>query len=110
MVVKKAGVALGTHFWQQGGKRSLHIANQRQIDGSVPADMIGPAIDLHLLYAVGRQKLRKRKIRPQQQQELGFVNGAVGAAVSEKARHSHRVGILTLQPLLAAKRIADGCF
>jgi hypothetical protein len=63
MVVEKARVVLRAHFRQQGGQRCLYIAYQRQIDGSAPADMLGPAIDLHLLYSVGWQELRKRKIR-----------------------------------------------
>jgi hypothetical protein len=66
MVVEKARVALGAHFRQQGGQRCLHIAHQRQIDGSALADMLGPVVDLHLLYALrrGLGGLRKRKSVP----------------------------------------------
>jgi hypothetical protein len=72
------------------------------------ADVLGIAVDLHLLHAVPRQKFGEGKIRSQQKEQIGVVNSAVGSAVAEKSSHADGVQIVVLQPLLTAKGIADG--
>ena len=56
---------------------------------------------------IAGKELREGKVRAEQQQEFGVMNGAVGSAVTEQAGHANGIGIVVFQPLLAAERIAD---
>ena len=70
--------------------------------------MLRDPVDLNLFYALHRQEIGIRKIGSQHQQQIGIVNGLVSSAISQQAVHSHRIRVIMLDPLLAAKRIAHG--
>src|SRR5208282_6325916 len=57
-----------------------------------------------------RQKLGKWKICPEQQKKIGALNRVVRSAVAEETGHARGVSIIVLEPLLAAKGVADGSF
>ena len=71
---------------------------------------LGVPVDLDFLHFLAREELRKGEFGTEHQQEVGFVNGAIGSAVTEQTGHTDRVRIVMLQPLFAAERIADRRF
>src|SRR5271156_6922388 len=107
MPLEKSAVSLCVDFGEQRGDGRLDIAAQRQIDGSSPSDVLRVLVDLDLLDLVAGKKFRERKVGAEQQQQIGIVNGLVCSAVTEQPGHPDRVGIIMLEPLLAAKRVAN---
>jgi hypothetical protein len=47
------------------------------------------------------------KVGAQQDEQVGLVGGLVGGAVAEQAAHADVVGIVVLDPFLAAKGVTD---
>ena len=54
-----------------------------------------------------RQKLRERKIRAEHEKKVGAVIRFVRSAVADETGHAGGVGIVMLEPLLAAEGISD---
>ena len=70
--------------------------------------MLRVLVDLDLDDVLLGEKLLERKVGAEEEQQIGTVNGIVSAAVSEKSCHSDGVGVVVLEPLLAAKGVAHG--
>src|SRR5713226_2384028 len=107
MLVEKVAVSLVTDARKQGGGGRLDVADKAKVNGRPAADVFGVLVDLDFLYTVAGKEFGERKVSAQQQHKIGFVNGAIRSAIAEKAGHPNRIGIVILQPLLAAERIAD---
>jgi hypothetical protein len=108
MLFEEAGLAPLLDAALESRERGLDVANQRQVHVGAPADSARLAVQLHLFYTVLGQKFGEGEIGAQQQDQIGVMNSAVGAAVAEQPGHPHRVGIVVLQPLLPAERKSNG--
>ena len=104
MPFEKGAVSLFSDFRQQRGDGALDVADQRQINRGAAADVLRILVDLDLLNLVAGKKFRKRKVGAEHQQQIGVVNRLVCSAVAEQPGHPDGIGIVMLEPLLAAKR------
>ena len=104
---EKGAISLLPDFRQQRGNGAFDIADQRQINCGAAPDVLRVLIDLDLLNFVAGKKFRKRKVGAEHQQQIGFVNRLVCSAVAEQPGHPDGIGIVMLEPLLAAKRKSD---
>src|SRR5580704_10890490 len=107
MPFEKGAISLLPDFRQQRGNGAFDIADQRQIYCGAAPDVLWVLVDLDLLNLVAGKKFRKRKVCPQQQQQIGVVKRLVCPAVAEQPGHPDGIGIVMLEPLLAAKRKSD---
>jgi len=103
MPFEKSAVRFFADSREQRGDRRLDITDQRQIDGRAPPDMLRVLVDLNFLDVVAGQKFRERKVGAEHQQQVRLVDGPVCAAIAEQPGHPDRIGIVVLEPLLAAK-------
>ena len=62
-------------------------------------------IDLHRVLA-GQERV-VGEVGPDQHEEIGLLGGFVARAVAEQAAHADAVGVVVLDPLLAAQRVPD---
>src|SRR5579862_8514003 len=49
----------------------------------------------------------KWKIGPEHQKKIGMVDRSISAAISQQTRQPYGIGVVVLQPLLTAQRVAD---
>src|ERR1700733_1587814 len=110
VLVEETRIIFFLHLGQQGRDRRLHVSDETPIERRSASQVLRININLDLFHVAVWQKLGKRKICPQQQQNIGTVNRIVRSAVSEQSGHTGGVRIIVLEPLLAAKGVADGSF
>src|SRR5580704_14821976 len=104
MPFEKGAISLLPAYRQKRGNGAFDIADQRQINRCAAPDVLRVLVDLDLLNFVSGKKFRKRKVCPEHQQQIGFVNRLECPAVAEQPGHPDGIGIVMLEPLLAAKR------
>jgi len=106
MLAKKTIVGLFPDAPEQRGNRGFYVAHQPEIHRSAPSNVFWIFVDLHLRHAGAWQEFGKRKIRAQHQEEIRAIDGAISSPISDQTRHTHCIGIVVFQPLLAAKSVA----
>src|ERR1700733_2384205 len=110
VLFKEPRVLFLTHLGQHGRERRLHVSDESQIQRCPAAEVLRVYVNLDLFHVAVRQKLGKRKIRPEQQKKIGAVNRVVRSAVAEQTGHARGVWVVVLEPLLGAKGVAHGSF
>ena len=69
--------------------------------------MCGVVVDLHDR-GISRQEFAVREVRPQQEEQVALGEALIRAAPTEQTRHSHGIGVVRLEDVLSAIRVADG--
>ena len=85
----------------------LDLRVDREADVRAAAQLLG--VRVHLDGRCGRQELVVGEIGAQQDQHVGVVHALSCCAVAQQARHTHVEGVVVLDEVLAAQRVADRC-
>ena len=85
----------------------LDLRVDREADVCAAAQLLG--VRVHLNGRGVRQELVVGEVGAQQDQHVGVVHALGGRAVAQQARHAHVEGIVVLDEVLAAQRVADRC-
>ena len=88
-------------------ERCRHVADHRQFQRRPATDVAGVPVDLNDFHLLVRQEVGEREVRPEHQENVGLIDGAVAAAVTEQSGHADGVGVVMLEPRLALEAVAD---
>src|SRR5260370_11597045 len=110
VLFEEAPIDFFLHALEERNHSGLDIANKAKINGRGAPNMLRVLVNLDFFHLVAGEELREWKICAEHQQEFGLVDCAIGSAVTDQACHANRVGIVVLQPLLAAEGIPDSRF
>jgi hypothetical protein len=95
------------HQRQQGLERGFDVPAKPQVELRPPAQPLGPDVDLGDLGG-RRHEALVGEVRAEQEQHVALVHRLVSSAPAEQPGHPHAVGVVMLDPLLAAEAVADG--
>ena len=90
---------------EEGLDEGLDLRVDREADVRAPTQLFRVRVDLD-----GRgvgQELVVGEVGAQQDQHVGVVHALRGRAVAQQARHAHVEGVVVLDEVLAAQRVAD---
>ena len=83
----------------------LDLRVDREADVRAAAQLL--RVRIHLNGRGVRQELVVGEVGAQQDQHVGVVHALGGCAVAQQARHAHVEGVVVLDEVLAAQRVAD---
>ena len=104
--IEEGAIRLLLHKGEQRADRLAHVAGHADLDRHAPPEL--GRIVIHLRYRAVGQEVVIGKVGAEQDQQVGLVDGLVAGAVAEQPAHADVVGVVVLDPLLAAERVADG--
>src|SRR5882757_1352840 len=110
VLFEEARVLFLAHLWEQGRECRLHVSDETQIKRRPAAEMLWIRVNLNFFDVAVGQKFGKRKISPEQKQQIGAANRVVRSAVADETGHARGAGVVMLEPLLATEGVADGGF
>ena len=85
----------------------LDLRVDREADVRAAAQLL--RVRVHLDGRGGRQELVVGEVGAQQDQHVSVVHALSCCAVAQQARHAHVEGVVVLDEVLAAQRVADRC-
>jgi hypothetical protein len=104
--IQEGAVRLLGDAGQQRAHRFPDVAPDAQVQPRPAAESLAADVDLHDLRP-GRHELHVWEVGAQQHQQVALVHRLVAGAVAEQSGHADVVGVVVLDPLLAAQRVPD---
>src|SRR5271170_5335048 len=108
VLFEEAGVIFLAYFRQHVRDRRLHVSDKTEMQRCPAAKVLRIRVNLDFFHVAVRQKLGKRKICPEK--KIGAVYRVVRSAVAEETGHARGIGVVMLEPLLAAEGVSDRRF
>ena len=104
-IVEERAVALLLHQRQHGAERGGDVAVHGEVQRRAPAQAAEIVIDLDGVTL--REKRIVGEVGPEQQQQVGLMGRVIAGAVAQQPAHPDVVGVVVLDPFLAAQRVPD---